>query len=67
MCLQICMMGKLMDLNLDKRNIIKFFGWFNRADEKVLVFEWFGVGLGEFCEQVSPIPLSAIRAIIQQV
>lgn len=67
MYLQISTMEKLMDLNLDKHNIVKFFGWFNRADKKVLVFEWFGMSLEEFCEQVSSIPLSDIRAIIQQV
>lgn len=67
MCLQICMLEKLMDLQLHTKNIVKFFGWFNMASQMVLVYEWLDMNLADYCELVSPMPLSHIRTAIQQV
>lgn len=58
-----------MDLKLDGRYIVKFFGWFNlvNLNKCVLMFEMLDMNLEQYCERFSPLPLSEIRTAIIQV
>lgn len=56
-----------MTLELDQHNIVKFLGWYNLANEKVLMFEALPMEIEDYNAFVCPLTLSDIRTVIQQV
>lgn len=56
-----------MNLKFDQRNIVKYFGTFNLFHQRVMVFEWLDMNLDQYLVRASPLHLSEIRSIIQQV
>lgn len=66
-CVQILCMEALMNLKFDQRNIVKYFGTFNLFHQRVMVFEWLDMNLDQYLVRASPLHLSEIRSIIQQV
>lgn len=69
MCLQVLMLKMLMELNLDQRNIVKFFGWFHMDCGKALVFETLDISIADYMmkNRCAPMLLGDISTIIQQV
>ncbi|XP_068994805.1 homeodomain-interacting protein kinase 2-like [Embiotoca jacksoni] len=66
---EIAILKKLMCLNFDRCNIVKFFGWFHMSCGKALVFELLDICILDFIMNIDlgPFLLSDIRVIILQM